>query len=151
MGLVIGLATNLFRNYTVSLIQEYNLSLARLTGLQVGLRIKELSAKSTEFADKWNIRPSKGSDSRKITAPTHIAGYFATHPKILAWGKYEQGESALTFNPKFLRDLRKEEDEVRALWVSIPKEEKKNFSLPNSIPHDWRMSALSLDFLQYFL
>lgn len=125
MGLVIGLATSLFRNYTVSLIQEYNLSLARLTGLQVGLRVKELSNKSSEFSDKKDIRPSKGSDSKKTSPPAYISGFFSTHPKILAWGKYEQGESALVFNPRFLRDLRKEEDEIRSLWVSISKEEKE--------------------------
>ncbi|TGL63731.1 adenylate/guanylate cyclase domain-containing protein [Leptospira sarikeiensis] len=125
MGLVIGLATNLFRNYTVSLIQEYNLSLARLTGLQVGLRIKELSSKSSEFEDKWTIQPAKGSDSKKIAAPPFISGFFLSHPKILGWGKYENGESVVTYNPRFIRDLRRDEEEVRSLWAAISKEDKE--------------------------
>ncbi|TGK07808.1 HAMP domain-containing protein [Leptospira semungkisensis] len=127
MGLVIGLATNLFRNYSVSLIQEYNLSLARLTGLQVGIRIKELSSKSEEFLDKSRDPVSEGSDLKKINLPTYLSSYLQSQPKILAWGKYEKGNSIVFYNPRFIRDLKKEEEEVRKSWASIPKEEKEKF------------------------
>lgn len=134
MGFMIGIATNLFRNYTVSLIQEYNLSLARLTGLQVGIRVRELSQKSADFFDSFSQTPSQGSDLRKIPAPAFISSFFFSQPKVLAWGKYSGGDSILFLNPRFLKDLRKDEEEIRRLWASISKEEKeKIFSADSEI------------------
>ncbi|EQA44830.1 adenylate/guanylate cyclase catalytic domain protein [Leptospira broomii serovar Hurstbridge str. 5399] len=124
MGFMIALATTLFRNYTVSLIQEYNLSLARLTGLQVGLRVRDLADKADEFYEKSPGQVVPGTNSKKGFLPKDLEAYFASQPRILAWGKAKDGEANLFFNPRFLKELRTEEEPIRAKWNSIPMTER---------------------------
>ncbi|EKR72266.1 adenylate/guanylate cyclase catalytic domain protein [Leptospira noguchii str. 2006001870] len=49
MGLMITMATYFFRKYSEILIQEYNLSLARMTGLQLSGQLKETTRKIQDF------------------------------------------------------------------------------------------------------
>ncbi|UOG61195.1 adenylate/guanylate cyclase domain-containing protein [Leptospira noguchii] len=49
MGLMITMATYFFREYSEILIQEYNLSLARMTGLQLSGQLKETTRKIQDF------------------------------------------------------------------------------------------------------
>ncbi|PJZ68457.1 adenylate/guanylate cyclase domain-containing protein [Leptospira perolatii] len=131
MGLVIGLATTLFRNYTVSLIQEYNLSLARLTGLQVGLRIRELSSKLDQLYSQSNTPIAPKSSGQKLSVPNFLQSYFQNNPRILAWGKERGGVSLIYWNPRFLQDLHKDEKEISKIWDSTSQEEQSKLFVSN--------------------
>lgn len=132
MGLMIYLATSLFRNYTVSLIQEYNLSLARLTGLQVGLRIRELSSKTAEFYERVPISHPSAGPVKNSQGPGFLEAYFSSSPRVLAWGRMSGEDVRLFLNPRFLKEFRLDESTILEKWNSLSKEERTRLVLSES-------------------
>ncbi|WP_425460691.1 adenylate/guanylate cyclase domain-containing protein [Leptospira gomenensis] len=92
MGLMITMATYFFRKYSEILIQEYNLSLARMTGLQLSGQLKESTRKIQDF------RPSEAER------------FFRVNPNAVSYVKFgsKPGENSkkivsLFWNLKFLK------------------------------------------------
>ncbi|TGK31591.1 HAMP domain-containing protein [Leptospira yasudae] len=92
MSLMITMATYFFRKYSEILIQEYNLSLARMTGLQLSGQLKETTRKIQDF------RPA---ESEK---------FFRANPNAVAYVRFRSkpGDSvreisSLFWNLKFLK------------------------------------------------
>ncbi len=90
MSLMITMATFFFRKYSEILIQEYNLSLARMTGLQLSGQLKETTRKIQDF------RPA---DSEK---------FFRANSNAVAYVRFKSRDSvreidSLFWNLKFLK------------------------------------------------
>ncbi|EMO54062.1 adenylate/guanylate cyclase domain-containing protein [Leptospira noguchii] len=92
MGLMITMATYFFRKYSEILIQEYNLSLARMTGLQLSGQLKETTRKIQDF---------RSEDSEK---------FFKTNSNAVAYVRFKSKAvnsvweiDSLFWNSKFLK------------------------------------------------
>ncbi|AAN48192.1 adenylate/guanylate cyclase domain-containing protein [Leptospira interrogans] len=92
MGLMITMATYFFRKYSEILIQEYNLSLARMTGIQLSGQLKETTRKIQDF---------RSEDSEK---------FFRTNSNAVAYVRFKNKTvnsaleiDSLFWNSKFLK------------------------------------------------
>lgn len=92
MSLMITMATYFFRKYSEILIQEYNLSLARMTGIQLSGQLKETTRKIQDF---------RSEDSEK---------FFRTNSNAVAYVRFKNKTvnstleiDSLFWNSKFLK------------------------------------------------
>ncbi|TGM52938.1 adenylate/guanylate cyclase domain-containing protein [Leptospira adleri] len=93
MSLMITMATYFFRKYSEILIQEYNLSLARLTGLQLSGRLKEATLKIQDF------RPVESEKFFRVNSNAVAYVRFKSKP-----GESVREISSLFWNLKFLKN-----------------------------------------------